>query len=400
VGAACPDHLIHTKRQPMFVPWQPDQGAEALARKLAAHVNDYAARYLAYFQQFANPGDRMFDPYPRVVLIPGVGMVTAGADAQAADVSAQLYRRAIAVMEGSEAVGGFTSLSAAEAYAVEYWPLELYKLSARPAPRELAGRVAVVTGGASGIGRAAARRLAQDGAHVAVVDINREAAQAVARELCELGHRRAIAVPCDVTDEAAVDAAFEQVALAYGGLDIVVASAGIAISAPVEATTVAEWDRTFDILARGYFLASRAAFRVWKQQKMGGSLIFVASKNSVAAGRNAAAYSAAKAAELHLARCLAEEGGPIGVRVNCVLPDAVLQGSGIWDTAWRQARAAGYGIAPEDLDEYYRQRTVLKVTIFPEHVAEAIAFLAGPRASRTTGGALTVDGGVTVGYLR
>jgi NAD(P)-dependent dehydrogenase (short-subunit alcohol dehydrogenase family) len=203
-----------------------------------------------------------------------------------------------------------------------------------------------------------------------------------------------------VTDETAVDAAFEQVALAYGGLDIVVASAGIAISAPVEATTVAEWDRTFDILARGYFLASRAAFRVWKQQKMGGSLIFVASKNSVAAGRNAAAYSAAKAAELHLARCLAEEGGPIGVRVNSVLPDAVLQGSSIWDTAWRLARAAGYGIAPEDLDEYYRQRTGLKVTIFPEHVAEAIAFLAGPRASRTTGGALTVDGGVAVGYLR
>ncbi|HWQ15544.1 MAG TPA: bifunctional aldolase/short-chain dehydrogenase [Roseiflexaceae bacterium] len=401
VGAACPDHLIHTKRQPMFVPWQPGQGAEALAKKLAGAVNDYAARYAAYFQQFARPGDRMFDPYPRVILIPGIGILTAGADAQAADVSNQLYHRAIRVMEGSEAVDTFTSLSAEEAHAVEYWPLELYKLSLRPAPRELAGRVAVVTGGASGIGRAAARRLAEDGAHVAVVDINHEAAQAVARELCERhGHRRAIAVACDVTAEAEVDAAFEQVVLAYGGLDIAVCSAGIAISAPIEATTVAEWDRTFDILARGYFLTSRAAFRVWKQQKMGGSLIFVASKNGVAAGRNAAAYSAAKAAELHLARCLAEEGGPIGVRVNCVLPDAVLQGSGIWDTGWRAARAAGYGIAPEDLDEYYRQRTVLKVNVFPEHVAEAIAFLAGPRASRTTGGALTVDGGVTVGYVR
>jgi NAD(P)-dependent dehydrogenase (short-subunit alcohol dehydrogenase family) len=207
-------------------------------------------------------------------------------------------------------------------------------------------------------------------------------------------------VACDVTSEGSVAAAFAAAALAYGGVDIVVSNAGIALSAPVERMPVEDWEQSFDVLAKGYFLVSRAAFRLWRQQKLGGSLVFVSSKNGVVAGTGAAAYSAAKAAELHLARCLAEEGGPLGVRVNTVLPDAVLQGSGIWDTAWRGARASAYGIAPEELDEYYRQRTVLKVNIFPEDVAEAISFLAGPRSSRTTGGALTVDGGVTAGYLR
>ncbi|MBI1801596.1 MAG: SDR family oxidoreductase, partial [Chloroflexi bacterium] len=205
---------------------------------------------------------------------------------------------------------------------------------------------------------------------------------------------------CDVTDEQSVAAAFEQVCLTYGGIDVVVSNAGIATSAAIEDTTLADWNRTMDILAKGYFLISREAFRVWKQQKMGGSLVFVASKNSLAAGKNAAAYSAAKAAELHLARCLAEEGGAEGIRVNTVLPDAVLQGSGIWDSGWRQARAAGYGIKPEELDEFYRQRTTLKVNVYPEHIAEAISFLAGPRASRTTGAALTVDGGVAAAYVR
>jgi NAD(P)-dependent dehydrogenase (short-subunit alcohol dehydrogenase family) len=203
-----------------------------------------------------------------------------------------------------------------------------------------------------------------------------------------------------VTDEAAVDAAFERVILAYGGVDIAVSNAGIALSAPIEATSLADYNRTFDILAKGYFLVSRAAFKVWQAQKIGGSLVYVASKNSLVAGKNNAAYSAAKAAELHMARCLAEEGGPIGVRVNSVLPDAVLEGSSIWDAGWRAARAGGYGVKPEELDEFYRQRTVLKVNVRPEDLAEAISFLAGPRASRTTGGVLTVDGGVTAAYVR
>lgn len=401
VGSACPDHLVHTKHQPLFVDWSPTEGAEALASRLATGVESFAAAYVEYFQRCSKPGDRMGDPYPRVILIPSVGMITTGADAQAADVSAQLYHRAISVMAGSQAVDRFTSLTFEEAYNVEYWPLELYKLSLKPAPRELAGRVVVVTGGASGIGRATARRLAQDGAHVAIFDINMEGAQEVADELKkQYGHRRGMALHCDVTDEAAVAQAFEQVMLAYGGVDVAVSNAGIAISAPIEETTLADWNRTMDILGKGYFFVAREAFRVWKKQQMGGSLVFVASKNSVVAGKNAAVYSAAKAAELHMARCLAEEGGAFGIRVNSVLPDAVLQGSSIWDAGWRAARAANYGIQPEELDEYYRQRTVLKVNVYPENVAEAISFLAGPRASRTTGGALTVDGGVAAAFVR
>jgi rhamnulose-1-phosphate aldolase/alcohol dehydrogenase len=401
IGAACPDHLVHTKRVPLFVDWRPSEGADTLTEKLETGIASYAEGYNAYFERYKQPDDKIMDPFPRIVLIPGVGMITAGADAQAADVSNQLYHRAISVIGGSRAIGEFTSLTAEEAYNVEYWPLEQYKLSLKPPPRELAGRVAIVTGAASGIGRATARRLAQDGAQVAIFDINLEGAQAVADELnARHGHRRGIALHCDVTDEAAVDAAFERVILAYGGVDIAVSNAGIALSAPIEATSMADYDRTFDILAKGYFLVSRAAFKVWQAQKIGGSLVYVASKNSLVAGKNNAAYSAAKAAELHMARCLAEEGGPIGVRVNSVLPDAVLEGSSIWDAGWRAARAGGYGVKPEELDEFYRQRTVLKVNVRPEDLAEAISFLAGPRASRTTGGVLTVDGGVTAAYVR
>ncbi|MDR7471146.1 MAG: bifunctional rhamnulose-1-phosphate aldolase/short-chain dehydrogenase, partial [Armatimonadota bacterium] len=401
MGAACPDHLVHTKRVPLYVPWWPAADVDALVAGVHRSLQSYREAYAQYFAQFRRPGDRMRDPSPRVILIPGVGMITTGEDAHAAHVSGQLYHRAIRVMEGCQNVGEFIGLTAQEAYDVEYWPLELYKLTLRPAPGELAGRVAVVTGGASGIGRATACRLAQDGAHVVILDINEEGARRVADELTQrYGYRRGMAVRCDVTDEAQVVQAFAQVVRAYGGLDIVVSNAGIAISAPIEETSLADWDRLMGVLAKGYFLVSREAFRIWKAQGMGGSLIFVASKNSVVAGKDAAAYSAAKAAELHMARCLAEEGGAFGVRVNCVLPDAVLRDSGIWAAGWRQARAARYGIKPEELEEFYRQRTTLKVNVLPEHVAEAISFLAGPRASRTTGAALTVDGGIVAAYVR
>lgn len=401
IGAACPDHLVHTKRLPLLVDWTPAEDAAALTAKLATGVQRYMDDYRAYFSACQHPGDELRDPAPRVILIPGLGMVNSGPDALGANVSNQLYQRAIAVIEGSQSVGQFISLTPQEAFDVEYWPLELYKLKLRPPARELAGRVAVVTGGASGIGRATARRLAEDGAHVAIFDINLQGAQAVADELIKKhGLRRSMAVQCNVTDEAAVETAFEQVVLAYGGVDVVVSNAGIAIAAPIEQTSVSDWNKTMDILGRGYFLVSRAAFRLWKQQKMGGSLIYVASKNSVFAGKNAAVYSAAKAAELHMARCLAEEGGALGIRVNSVLPDAVLQGSGIWDGGWREARAKSYGIQPEELDEYYRQRTTLKVNVFPENIAEAISFLAGPRSSRTTGGSITVDGGVAAAFVR
>lgn len=401
IGAACPDHLVHTKRLPLYIDWKPGDGVDALQEKLSSGVANYIDAYRAYFDESSHEGDQMRDPSPRIILIPGLGMVNTGPDAQGADVSNQLYHRAIDVIEGSKSVGDYISLTSQEAYDIEYWPLELYKLSLKPPPKEQAGRVAIVTGGASGIGRATARRLAADGAHVAIFDINLEGAQAVADELVKQhGHRRAMALHCDVTSEEAVMQGFEEVVLAYGGVDVVVSNAGIAIAAPIEETTVKQWNLNMDILGKGYFLMSREAFRTWKRQGMGGNLIYVASKNSVYAGKGAAAYSAAKAAELHMARCLAEEGGASGIRVNSVMPDAVIQGSGIWDRGWKEERARGYGIAPDELEEFYRKRTTLRVNVFPENIAEAISFLAGPRASRTTGAAITVDGGVAAAFMR
>lgn len=401
VGAACPDHLVHTKRVPLFVQWD-GQDVMALKQALAQGVADYIARYAAYFQRHnADPGVKMMDPAPRIVLVPGLGMFTTGRDAFQADVARQLYHRAIAVMTLCTRVDQFTSLDERETFEIEYWPLELYKLTLRPPERELAGRVAFVTGGASGIGRAIARRLAQEGAHVVIADINLEGAQAVADEICKAqGFKRALAVRCDVTREDEVARAFAEMARAYGGVDIVVNNAGIATSAPIEETTLADWQRNMDVLATGYFLVAREAFRMLKQQGRGGALVFIASKNSVYAGKNASAYSAAKAAELHLARCLAEEGGAFGIRVNSVLPDAVLQGSGIWNSRWREERAKAYGIRPEELEAYYAARTALKVNVFPEDVAEAVLFLASDRASKTTGAMLTVDGGVAAAYAR
>ncbi len=407
VGAACPDHLVHTKRLPLVIKLS-DEGrelsADMLRTVLLDAITQYKADYAAYyaehcageFAQFA-----MDNPAPRVLLIPGIGMLTTGADAMRADLAAALYHRAIAVMTGAATIGQFTSLTAAESFAVEYWPLERYKLSLAPPPRDLSGKIAFITGGAGGIGRATAERLAQDGAHIVLADLNATGAATVAGELAaKFGAGRAIGVGGNVTHEADVQAAFDATVLAYGGVDIVVSNAGIASSAPIEETTLADWERNIGVLATGYFLVSRAAFAVWKAQGMGGSLIFVASKNALASGRNAAAYSAAKAAELHLARCLADEGGASGIRVNSVCPDAVLQGSTIWSGAWREERARAYGIAPEQLEDHYRNRTVLKVNVLPTDIAEAIAFFAGPNAAKTTGGVLTVDGGVSAAYVR
>ena len=398
VGAACPDHLVHTKRTPLFLDWKPEEGGDALIETAKAGVADFRKEYAAYFESNRTEGDRMFPSAPRVTLIPGIGMVTSGADAQGAEVSRQLYTRAIAVMRGATSLGGFVSLTAAESYGVEYWPLELYKLSLKPAPKTLEGHVALVTGAASGIGRAIALRLAADGAHVVIADRNEEGGRATAAEIP--GFRRGMAVGMDVTSEDAVDEAFRSAVLAYGGVDLVVNNAGIATSSPIEDTTLDEWNKNQSILSTGYFLVARQAFRLMRRQGIGGGLVFIGSKNSVAAGKNASAYSAAKAAELHLARCLAEEGGAAGIRVNSVLPDGVLSGSSIWDGRWRAERAANYGIAPDELEEFYRKRTTLKVNILPEDIAEAVAFFAGPASAKTTGGVLTVDGGVPTAYVR
>jgi rhamnulose-1-phosphate aldolase/alcohol dehydrogenase len=415
IGAACPDHLVHTKTRPLLVDWTPEQGGEALPDALRRGVDAYLAYYAGYLadnkEQDLDPDadelvtiapDAATDPAPRVILIPGVGMVTTGKDAAFADVSAQLYHRAVAVMRGAEACGGFTSLSDAESYAVEYWPLEQYKLKMAPPEREFARQVALITGGAGGIGSAIAARLARDGAHIVVADIDGDGAARVAAHICRLfGPGRAVAVSMDVTSEEGVRAAFARAALAFGGVDIVVSNAGLASSAPITETTLAEWNKNVAVLETGYFLVAREAFRLLQQQARGGNLVFVASKNALVAGKNAAAYSAAKAAEAHLARCLAEEGGQFSIRVNTVNPDAVLAGSRIWEGNWRKERAAAYGIAPEALEEHYRKRTTLGVNILPADIAEAVAYFAsGARSGKSTGNILNVDGGVAAAYPR
>ncbi len=402
VGAACPDHLVHTKRTPLFIDWDVASGnVEALKSRLRESVAGYVADYERYFQEHSGPNDTMGNPVPRVVLIPALGMITTGKDATLAQVSADLYHRATAVMRGATALDRFVSLTEAESFAIEYWPLELYKLTLRPPDRELAGRIAFITGGASGIGRATAFRLAAEGAHVVIADINVPGAETVASEVVKKhGAKRGLAVACDVTSEEQVAEAFRQTVLTYGGVDIVVSNAGLASSAPVTETSVAEWNRIFDVLAMGYFLVSREAFKVWGAQKSGGSLVFVASKNGLIGSKNAAAYNSAKAAEIHLARSLAEEGGALGVRVNVVNPDAVVQGSGIWDAGWREARAKGMGVPPDQLEEAYRQRTTLKANVYTEDVAEAILFFASDRSAKTTGGILNVDGGLAAAYVR
>lgn len=407
IGAACPDHLVHTKMRPLWVPFDPaSEGVAELQARLREEVARYRGDYIEYYRREnaehvppdgGDPGEvTMDDPNPRVVLVQGVGLVGIGRSRKLANLSRDLYHRAIAVMGGALALGGFVSLTQAESFAIEYWPLERYKLSLAPPPKELAGRVALVTGGAGGIGRAICEALAADGACAIAADIDEAGVDEVASALGDYG----FGVAMDVTVERAVDEAYKRAVLAFGGVDIVVSNAGLASSAPIEETSVELWDKNHAVLAKGYFLVARAAFRLWKRQAVGGNLVFIASKNAVAAGKNTAAYSSAKAAELHLARCLAEEGGASGIRVNTVNPDAVLQGSRIWGSSWREERAAAYDIAPDELEEHYRARTTLKVNILPADIAEAVRFFVSPRSSKSTGNMLNVDGGVAISYPR
>lgn len=398
VGAACPDHLVHTKRVPLWIPFDPEtEGAAELKAKIGELAAAYRNEYRLYVERHGDAATVQADPDARIVLIQHLGLVGVGTSARSARVSRDLYLRAIEVMAGAHAVGGFVSLSERESFDVEYWPLELYKLALAPPPKELQGKVAFVTGGAGGIGSAVVRSLAEAGACVVAFDLDATGASGVAESLGENG----LAVAGDVTSEGSVAEAFARAVDAFGGIDILVSNAGIAASAPIEETTLEDWQRTQAILVTGYFLVAREAFRKLREQRTGGSIVFVASKNAVVAGKNASAYSAAKAAELHLARCLAEEGGSAGIRVNTVNPDAVLQGSRIWGSSWREERAAAYGIEVDQLEEHYRARTTLGVNIYPEDVAHAVLhFASEARSGKSTGNILNVDGGVTAAYAR
>ncbi|MEK4823108.1 bifunctional aldolase/short-chain dehydrogenase [Niallia sp. FSL W8-0951] len=402
IGAACPDHLVHTKRQPLYIEWNPTtKDIASLKEKIKSGVAEFKKEYTSYFDRNKETGDQISETAPRVILIPGIGMVNTGKTLAMAEVSGALYRRAISVMKGATALGNFVSLNENESFKIEYWPLELYKLSLAPKEAEFSRKVAFVTGGAGGIGSETCRLFAEQGAHVVIADLNIEGAEKVAAEINEkYGSVRALAVKMDVTKEDAVKEAYKKTALTFGGVDIIVNNAGLATSSPFDETSLQEWNLNLNVLGTGYFLVAREAFKQMKEQGLGGSMVFIGSKNSVYAGKNVTAYSSVKAMEAHLARCIAAEGGEFGIRVNTVLPDAVLQGSAIWGSKWREERAANYGIEPEQLEDHYKKRTTLLVNIFPKDIAEAICYFSSSKAEKTTGCMLTVDGGVPAAFTR
>src|SRR5919108_584104 len=364
-------------------------------------ITTFVRDYTAYFEARREPGGELTDPLPRVVLVPGLGMFTAGRDRRTAGIVNDIYHHTIDVIGNASAFGRYVSLTAQDAFDVEYWPLELYKLTLAPPEKELARRIALITGGASGIGRAVARRLAAEGAHVVVGDLDAAGAARAADEItAAVGGGRALGLSMDVTSEASVRAAFETTVLTYGGLDILVSNAGIAHGAPVERLALADWERSFAVNSTGHFLVAREAMRILIPQGLGGALVFVATKNVMSPGKDFAAYSAAKAAEAQLAKVLALEGAPHGIRSNIVNPDAVFQDSKLWSEDVRRERAAAQGITVEQLEDFYRKRNLLGVRILPEDVAEAVLFLASDRASKTTGCTLTVDGGVKEAFPR
>ena len=398
IGTSCPDHFLRTKIAPLTLdPARLDDEAY-----LADALEAYRQGYAAYYQRCAEPGDpAMRDPNPVVVLIPGIGRITFAADKTTARLAGEFYGNAINVMRGAEAIGDYIGLPEKEAYGIEYWALEEAKLQRMPKPRPLVGRIALVSGGAGGIGAATVRRLLQDGACVMLVDRDAEAAERVRAEMAQAFGKDVVrAETCDVTDERQVAAAFEACTREFGGLDILVANAGIASSASVEDTSVALWRRNYDVLTEGYFLSARAAFPLMRAVG-GGSIVFIGSKNALAAAVNASAYASAKAASLHLARCLALEGAPHGIRVNTVNPDAVIKGSRIWGGDWRKERAGAHGIDPgSELEEHYRNRSMLKRDVLPEDVAEAVHFFASEASSKSTGNIVNVDAGNAQAFPR
>jgi rhamnulose-1-phosphate aldolase/alcohol dehydrogenase len=403
LGTSCPDHFLRTKIWPLVLPFDAARDSVAdLTARLKPAVEAYRERYAAYYQRCKRPDSPpMRDANPVVYLVPGVGMITFAADKSTARIAAEFYVNAINVMRGAASVSNYRGLPEQEAFDIEYWLLEEAKLQRMPKPKALAGRVALITGGAGGIGLATARRLMDEGACVVLCDIDRDALAEAETELRKKYGTDVVASSwVDVTREDAVIAGFRDSAWRFGGVDICVSNAGIASASPVEETTLATWQRNMDILSTGYFLISRQAFLLFKAQGIGGSIVFIGSKNALAASPGAAAYCTAKAAELHLARCLALEGAPLGIRVNVVNPDAVLRGSRIWQGEWAQQRAAQYKKSVDDLESIYRERSLLKRSVYPEDVAEAVAFFASERSAKSTGNIVNVDAGNATAFTR
>ncbi|GAA4624600.1 bifunctional rhamnulose-1-phosphate aldolase/short-chain dehydrogenase [Actinoallomurus vinaceus] len=404
LGTSCPDHFLRTKVSPLVLDLPPTAPLEDVKARLRELHEAYREEYRAYYERYAtedSPAMRGADP--AIVLVPGVGMFSFGKDKQTARVAGEFYVNAINVMRGAEALSSYAPIAESEKFRIEYWELEEAKLRRMPKPKPLATRVAFVTGGGSGIGAATARRLAAEGACVVVADRDAGAAEKIAAEIGASALRAsdvAAAVAVDVTDEEQIAAALREAVLAFGGVDLVVNNAGLSLSKPLLDTTVADWDLQHDVMARGSFLVSREAARVMVEQALGGDIVYIASKNSIFAGPNNIAYSAAKADQAHQVRLLAAELGEHGIRVNGVNPDGVVRGSGIFAGGWGAKRAAVYGVPEDKLGEYYAQRTLLKREVLPEHVANAVFALTGGDLTHTTGLHVPVDAGVAAAFLR
>ncbi|NDU77788.1 bifunctional aldolase/short-chain dehydrogenase [Actinomadura sp. DSM 109109] len=404
LGTSCPDHFLRTKVAPMVLDLPPDAPLDDAKARLRELHAAYREEYAAYYDRHAGPDSPpMRGADPAIVLVPGVGMFSFGANKQTARVAGEFYVNAINVMRGAEALSAYEPIDEAEKFRIEYWELEEAKLRRMPAPKPLAARVALVTGGGSGIGAATARRLAAEGACVVVADRDLAAAEKVAAEIGATAARAsdaAVAAAADVTSEDEIAAAVREAVLAFGGVDLVVNNAGLSISKPLLETTAADWDLQHDVMARGSFLVSRETARVMVEQGMGGDIVYISSKNGVFAGPNNIAYGATKADQAHQVRLLAAELGEHGIRVNGVNPDGVVRGSGIFAGGWGAQRAAVYGVEEERLGEFYAQRTLLKREVLPEHVAAAVFALTGGDLTHTTGLHVPVDAGVAAAFLR
>jgi rhamnulose-1-phosphate aldolase/alcohol dehydrogenase len=393
-GAATPDHILTTKVHPLWVDLPLSGGEADWSAAIDTALESYRNEYVSYFERWKTDEPQL-ETTPRLVLVPGIGLFVAARDLKTARLAGDIYRHTMQIMANAETLGGYRSLSEQEAFRAEYWPLELYKLKLAPPERELARRVAMVTGAGSGLGRAIAQSLAAAGAHVLVTDLN----AATAQETAEAIGAPAAHAQLDVTSEASVRAAFQRVALEFGGVDIIVSNAGFAHCASIEQLKLEDWERSLAVNATGHFLITREAFRQFRAQGIGGNIVFVATKNVTAPGADFVAYSASKSAEAQLARVAAIEGGPLGIRVNMVNPDAIFTGSHLWDDI-KQRRAQTHGIPEDKMPAHYRERSLLKLEVRAEDVAEAVLFLASDRSSRTTGAMIPVDAGLREAFPR
>ena len=399
LGTSCPDHFLRTKVRPLVLDLPPHAALDAVADRLRELHSAYREDYRAYYERYATPASPpMRGADPAIVLVPGVGMFSFGRDKQTARVAGEFYLNAINVMAGAEAISAYAPIPESEKFRIEYWQLEEDKLRRMAKARPLAGRIALVTGGASGIGAATAERLASEGACVVIADRDGDGAEQLARRIG--GTDQAVAVAVDVTSEAEIGEAITMAILSFGGVDLVVNNAGLSLSRSLLDTTIEEWDLQHDVMARGSFLVAKAAARAMIDQDLGGDIIYVASKNGVFAGPNNLAYGAAKADQAHQVRLLAAELGAHKIRVNGVNPDGVVRNSGIFAGGWGAERAAVYGIAEEELGAFYAKRTLLGEEVLPDHVAAAIFSLVSGDLSRTTGLLVPVDSGVAAAFLR